>query len=187
MIRTICVATLSCVLLMTQAPLSRAAEPGTQPAAEPTAGDEAFSLISKLVGGEWRIEANWKVDNNPLHARAIYHWGPGKKFVRAETYPQTSEGKEYLRYETIYGVRDGKLTVWGFTYDGSMDQTTMQVKGNTLSIDKDLKGSNGKSKLRQTVTLLDDNRLAWKVWTESESKTTELMDGTWVRTASASK
>jgi hypothetical protein len=157
----------------------------TQPSTPATEGDRAFAILSKYVGGDWKIQAKWS-SGEELRAWQTFVWGPGKRFIRSVVYATSpSDGKEYMRYETVYGVRDGKLVGWGFTFDGTMDEAVMHRSGeNSLAVDREMASPNGKVARKQTITLTDDNHFTWKVWTERDGQKTQLMDGVWIRSES---
>jgi hypothetical protein len=155
----------------------------TKPSADAaTDGDRALALLSKYVGGEWKIQATWS-SGEALSARQSFVWGPGKKFIRSAVYVKTpADGTEYMRYETIYGVREGKLIGWGFNFDGTTSEIEMRVISDTaLAVDRTMEGAGGKVTLKQTITLTDDDHFAWKVWTDRDGQQTQLMDGVWIR------
>src|SRR5256885_8498475 len=108
------------------------------------ASDDAMKLLDEvtpLIGGQWKIKANW-TGGEPLDARAVYEWGIGKKFIEARTYVNAPEG-EYQRYLTMFGVQDGKLHAWQFTFDGHADQLDFSIDGKKLSSARTMKSANG--------------------------------------------
>lgn len=159
-------------------------------AAAPTTAPSKADPLQALVPfiGEWKIDTTWK-DGNPLKARDVYEWGVGKKFIVAKTFVQKPDGTEYQRYETIFGVQDGKLMAWEFVFDGKTDSMEFQVDGKKLVCAKPMDAPAGKPKviLHQSLELVDANSFRWKVAIEQDGKMNELMDGTWVRESSAAK
>jgi hypothetical protein len=159
------------------------AAPATAPSAAPSpAGARFQELMAPLVGGEWRIEATWS-NGDKLKARATYAWNLGKNFVTAKTYPMTPDGKEYQRYETIFGMKDGKLWGWSFVYDGTSDEGEWTVEGKKISNVKPMKNPSGEvtSKLHQSVEVVEPNKMQWKVAFERGGEMHPIMDGYWVR------
>jgi hypothetical protein len=153
------------------------------------ASEDRFKLLEPLVpyiAGEWKIDSKW-TDGNPLKARATYQWGVGKKFIVARTFANGPQG-EYQRYETIFGVKDGKLTAWGFTFDGSADSGTWTIDGKKLSNSKPMNSARGggTGTLHQSIELVEPNRMHWLVSFEKDGETKQLMDGYWIREGSAS-
>src|SRR5947207_2337234 len=139
---------IACAMLSALAVCAEDAKPQ---AAAPTS-DDPLQAIAPYVGGEWKINATW-AGGNPLQARAVYEWGVGKKFVNAKTFVTTEKG-EYQRYETIFGVKDGKLTAWGFVFDGHVDVTEFSVDGKKLSGSRAMKTADGgMGTLHQSIEL----------------------------------
>jgi hypothetical protein len=159
---------------------------GAEPASQPASAQQGLDMLKKMVGGEWTVEAKWS-DGSPLKAREAFEMGAGDRFVYCKTFASRADGTEYMRYNTMFGVMDGKLTAWAFSYDGTAETSTMEVDGNTLWIKREVKSGEGKAILKQSITLVDNDHFNWKVWMESGASTTQLMDGMWVRRGNAAK
>jgi hypothetical protein len=159
---------------------------GDAPTTAPSSDESALlAKVTPLIGGEWRIKATWAA-GNPLEARAIYSWGIGKKFVNAKTFVGTDKG-EYQRYESMFGVQDGKLMSWDFVFDGHQHTSTFMIEGNKLSTTRSL-GSNkdGEQILHNSIEIVEPNKMHWVATIEQNGQNKPLMDGYWIREASAS-
>jgi hypothetical protein len=159
----------------------------TAPAAEKSATtqpvDPLLAPLAPYVGGEWRLKAAW-ADGTPLQAREIYDWGVGRKFITCKTWVGKAD-EEYQRYDETFGVQDGKLMSWSFAFDGHVNVGEFKVDGKTLSSSRVLSGDAGT--LHQSVELLDANRFRWVVKIVKDGKDQPLIDGTWVREATAER
>jgi hypothetical protein len=166
--------------------VARAEPAAAPPTTAPSADADASAVIEPIVpylGGEWRIKATW-AGGNALEAREVFEWGVGKKFISCKTFVSQPEGGEYQRYETIFGARDGKLTAWGFVFDGHTDVTEFHVNGKNLSSTKPMAEG---GTLHQSIELVEPNKFHWVVSVEKDGKNQQVMDGYWIREASASR
>lgn len=142
--------------------------------------DALLAAVAPYVGGEWTIDGAWS-DGTPLKGREVYEWGVGKKFVHCKTFVTAPAG-EYQRYETIFGVKDGKLMAWSFTYDGSSDSSEFKVEGKKLSSAKAMNTPQGEATLHQSIELVEPDKFRWLVAIESADGTMrQIMDGMWIR------
>jgi hypothetical protein len=145
----------------------------------------ALQPLLPFLGAEWRIKATWS-NGTPLEARSTYEWGLAKKFIVARTYVKRPDGTEYQRYESLYADKDGELVMYGFTYAGTVNVSTMLVDGKTFGNIWTAKNADGKdTKFKQTVELVDNNHFRWQVWHEKDGQWSQMMDGTWERVATA--
>jgi hypothetical protein len=144
--------------------------------AEQAKAAELLATLEPYIGGEWIMDGQW-ADGTPLKAREVFEWGVGKKFVRVRTFV-TAETGEYQRYEGMYGVKDGKLTGWNFSYDGSSQVGEWKVEGKKLSTTSDMPGG---VTLRQSFELVEPDKFHWMVGTEKDGQYTPMFDGFWVR------
>jgi hypothetical protein len=163
------------------------AEEKAPPTTAPSAADPAqvIAPLAGLVGGEWRIKANWH-DGTPLDARAVYTWGVGKKFIHAKTFVNAPEG-EYQRYETVFGGEDGKLKAWQFAVDGHFTAMDFTVDGKKFSNSRTMPGAKAGDTLHQSLEIVEPNKLHWIVKFERDGKVQPLIEGDWIRDASASR
>ena len=116
----------------------------------------------------------------------MYEWGIGKKFIEARTYVNAPEG-EYERYLTMFGVQNGKLHAWQFTFDGHAEGLDFSIDGKKLSSARTMKSANGggDSVLHQSIELVEANKFHWIVQIEKDGKLQPIMDGFWIREAAA--
>ncbi len=166
--------------------IARAEPAAAPPSTAPSGGAADASVIEPIVpyvGGEWRIKATW-AGGDALEAREVFEWGVGKKFISCKTFVSKPDGGEYQRYETIFGAKDGKFTAWGFVFDGHTDVTEFHVDGKKLSSTKPMAEG---GTLHQSIELVDPNKFHWVVEVEKDGKTERVMDGYWVREASAAR
>ena len=149
---------------------------------------DGIKLMTELTGGEWRIDGKW-LDGRPIHARTQYELGVGKKFVTARTFVKADDGTEYQRYQNVFGVKDGRLTCWNFTFDGSSDVAPWDVAGRKISSSKKMQSAADSSSvnakavsiLHQSIELVEPNKLHWLVSVETDGQNKPIMDGYWVR------
>ena len=147
------------------------------------AADETGPLekVARLLG-EWRIEAQW-TGGEALKGRQTYEWGLNKKFIVAKTFVTKNDGSgEYQRYESVFGVKDGKLVSYNFTYDGTSSVSEAQLDGDTLRITGKVGGSGGAVVIKQELVLSTGTESRWQVWVVRDGKEEQVMDGTWRRT-----
>ncbi|HYF52193.1 MAG TPA: hypothetical protein VEJ63_22490 [Planctomycetota bacterium] len=145
-----------------------------------------LAALAPLIGGEWRVNAKW-ASGEPLNARSIYDWGVGKKFVTGKVFVTNPDGKEYQRYESVYGMRDGKLMLWDFSFEGVVDLSEWKLDGKRLYTERLMKSPNGESKMVQSIELFEENKFRWIVAFEGGGKKNTLIDATWVRTSAEEK
>ena len=144
-----------------------------------------LDLLAPYVGGEWKCDGKWEGSNEPLVAREVFTWGPGKKFVNVKTFVTGPDG-EYQRYEAMYGVKDGKLVSWSFNYDGEAQTSDWVVEGKKWSTSNPMALPGGATAtLHQSVELVEPDKFRWVVETEQDGKRTKLFDGHWVRQGGA--
>ena len=175
-------------LITCLARMNTLADDKAPPTTAPSAGMDSAQVIAPLaglVGGEWRIKANWH-DGTPLDARSVYAWGPGKKFIDCKTFVNAPEG-EYQRYETMFGGEDGKLKAWQFAVDGHFAVMEFTVDGKKFSNSRPMPGAKAGDILHQSLEIVEPNRLHWVVTFEREAKVQPLIEGDWIREASASR
>ena len=139
-----------------------------------------LDLLVPYIGGEWQCTGKWS-SGEPLVAREVFTWGIGKKFINVKTYVTGPEG-EYQRYEAMYGVKDGKLMSWSFTFDGKAETAEWKVEGKKWSASNAQKTPDGASMIvHQSVELVEPNKFRWIVEIERDGQRTPLFDGFWVR------
>ena len=131
--------------------------------------------LVEYIGGEWRIDATWS-NGQPLRGRQVFEWGVGRKFIVARTFAH-GPGGEYQRYHTIYGVEDGKLTAWGFTFEGQVEKVHFTIDAQKLSMSRPIKGGT----LHQSIELRKPHESRWIVELERDGRREQLMDGLWMR------
>ena len=160
--------------------IGRADEPTTSPATAPSTAPAArLSILEPLIGGDFRIDAQWK-RGGPLKARETYAWGVGRKFIVAKTYVIRPDGTEYQRYETTFGIEEGQLIAYAFTADGEFQRIPVKVDGTQLVMDSSQRGTS----IRQTLDLSRPNEIGWKVAVSRRGgEWQEMMDGVWKRAA----
>ena len=155
-------------------------EKSTAKTASAKADADWLKVLEPYVGGEWHCTAAWNTGEK-LVAREVFTWSAGKKFVNVKTYVTGPEG-EYLRYEGMYGVKDGKLTGWNFAFDGTSDTAEWVVEGRKWSTSKMSTGADGASQtLYQSIELVEADKFHWVVAMERGGKKETLIDGFWVR------
>ena len=156
------------------------AQQAAPPAQKPTA-DAALAILEPYIGGEWKAASKWS-DGRPLNAREVFTWGIGKKFINVKTFVTPDNGPEYQRYEAMYGTKDGKLTSWNFTYDGSTDTAEWTVDGKKLSTATKQPAADGSEQtLHQSIELVEPHKFHWVVAIEKNGLTQTIFDGHWVR------
>lgn len=144
---------------------------------------DPLTALTPYVGGEWKIKGTWK-DGSPIEAREVFDYGIGKKFITCKTFVNAPKG-EYQRYENIFGVQDGKLMSWAFVYNGEVAISEFKIDGKKLSSSRTVSGDKP-GVLHQSIELVEPNKFRWLVSMEQDGQTKELMDGMWIREASAS-
>jgi hypothetical protein len=158
------------------------AGPTTAPIADAARDEKLLAAVGNLVG-EWTIDTKWAA-GNWLHARGVYDWGVGKKFVTVKTFVRKDDGGEYQRYETVFGVEDGKLTAWQFVVDGHAQKLVFDVDtaGKKFSNSHEVDQPEGKKAiLHQSLELVEPHKMHWVVSIEQNGKNQPVMDGFWER------
>jgi hypothetical protein len=156
-------------LLCTLAPTLRAA-----------ADDNPLAPVEPLLG-EWTIDATW-AGGQPLKARQTYTRHLNDKFIVARSILPRDDGSgEYVRYETFFAPKDGKLVSYNFSHDGQNDVRPVEVEGKVLRFRSERAVDGGKMTIDQTIELTDNDTIAWKVWIERDGNRTQIMDGQWKR------
>lgn len=137
--------------------------------------------IAYLAGGEWTINDKW-LSGEPIKARATYEWTLGGKFMLASTFVQAPDGKEYQRYLSVFGVEDGKISNHGFTYDGTYTKLlSTPTDDGSLLLEWEVGPEGQKTKLKQQVTRVDDNKFRWQIWMQQNDQWQPIMDAYWTR------
>lgn len=144
------------------------------------AAEGPLAAIAPYVGGEWRIDHKWD-NGEALKARERFEWGLANKFVEVRTWVSRNDGSgAYERYRGVFGVKDGKLVSYNFSYNGENTVDEATVEGKVIKIRRVVTGATPMV-IRQEVELLEPNRRRWRVWIERDGKTEQIMDGEWVR------
>ncbi len=118
-----------------------AAAPATQPTT-PTPVDQ----ISWMVGN-WTIDTHWLSEGKEvdiLKGRDAITWGPGKKFILADTILPLPDGKEYTRYHQIFSSEAGQLIGTSYVYDGTIARYVYSVDGPFIRNEHEMDGADGK-------------------------------------------
>lgn len=150
--------------------------------ADAAKAESPLKALAPYIGGEWKIKGAWK-DGNPLEGREVFDWGVGKKFITCKTFVMAPKG-EYQRYENVFGVQDGKLMNWAFVVDGEVVISEFKIEGKKLSSSRAMPGDKP-GVLHQSIELVEPNKFRWLVTIEQDGQMNNVMDGMWVREASA--
>ena len=142
-----------------------------------------LAALAPFVGGEWHFEGNW-ANGEPLKARETFEWGLGKKFITTRTWVTNKDGTEYERYQSTYGVKDGKPVMYNFAYDGESSVDEVKLNGKVIDIRRKAKTPDGEMTIRQEIELTAKDTFRWRVWLDRGGQSQQLIDGEWVRKAS---
>ncbi|MEZ6243033.1 MAG: hypothetical protein R3B57_08320 [Phycisphaerales bacterium] len=147
----------------------------------------------KLVGamepfnyllGSWEIHGTW-VDGRPINAHNDYRVGVAGKFLEINTTATDDEGKPYERYLTVFTHDDstGTYTSHNFTFDGTSHAAEFQVNTSGEAPLFSSEWSVEDANLKQSLTPIDDDSYAWKVWVQpgGQGDWQPMMDGVWRR------
>src|SRR5262249_26646173 len=118
-----------------------------------------------------------------LHARGVYSWGLGKTILHARTFVRDGE-REYQRYEGVMAWHPEKKSLFqvSFAYDGALTEVLMEPQGkDTLRVSWAPFHPDKPSRVRQTLTFLDDDHFRWVVELRDGDGWKQLIDATWVR------
>lgn len=145
-----------------------------------------LDVLAPYVGGVWEVNGKW-ADGNALEAHEIFEWGPGKKWITCKTFLHRKDGQLFQRYETVFGVKDGKLTTWGFTFNGKMDTNEWKVDGKRMHTASTMPGVDVQSgsTLYQSIEQVEPNKFRWVVEQETNGQKQLLIDANWIRSASS--
>ena len=144
---------------------------------DPIATNRAFDLYASLVGGEWRID-NRGEDGQLLRARSVFKCGPGKRFVIAQTFVIGDDGKETWDFESVFAPIDSHVVKYGFASDGSVQTVQIIYSKGTAEGAWVSKGS----KMRQTVKLIDHDKIAWEIAAQAhDGQWRRILGGVWHR------
>src|SRR5688572_22053245 len=154
--------------------------------AEEQAPSGPLDVMAPYIGGVWVVNGKWS-DGNALEAHEIFEWGPGKRWITCKTSLHRPDGTRFQRYETVFGVQEGKLTTWGFTFNGKLDTNTWQVDGKRLHTASTTPGVDVKSgsTLHQSIELIEPNSFRWIVSQEANGEKKVLIDANWIRSNSS--
>ena len=145
------------------------------------ADDNPLAPIEPLLG-EWTIDATW-AGGQPLKARQTYERHLNDKFILARAIVTKEDGSgEYVRYETLFAPKDGKLISYNFSFDGANDSRPVEIKGKVMHFHSDRTLEDGnKLIIDQELELIDNDILSWKVFLNRDGQRTQIMDGKWKR------
>jgi hypothetical protein len=147
------------------------------------AEESPIDALAPLIG-QWHIDARWMPSGQPLKARVVFEWGPGKKFVISRTFITREGSEEYERYHEVFGVVDGKLVDHLFDYEGNIHTREFQSDGKLLKSEWKVEKSTEPTSIRQELEISAPDKLQWRIWLTRDGKTEQIMDGTWVKDAS---
>jgi hypothetical protein len=142
----------------------------------------ALAVVEPYVG-EWVIDGKW-ASGEPLKGREKFEWGLNKKFITCRTWVTSQEGTEYERYQSTYAVKDGKLVLYNFAYDGDSSVSDVKVEGKVIDVRRQMNSPQGEMVIRQEVEMTDKNKFRWRVWLDRDGESQQIMDGEWVRKSS---
>jgi hypothetical protein len=133
--------------------------------------------------GNWEIDTQWS-DGTPLWTRNEFTVGIGGQFVEIRTFTRDEKGEVYERYYTIFSAdaETGKVTSYGFTYDGTVTVVDdVGITGSVTDAALTSRWGTGDSQIRQTVQIVSRDAYSWKVWAGSDENWTLIMDGVYDR------
>jgi hypothetical protein len=138
--------------------------------------------LERFVGGEWVTDGRW-ASGEALHARGVYEWGVGKKFIKAYTYVKDGE-REYQRYEGIMGWHPKKRSLFeiSLAFDGAVSEYMIESKdADTLLIGFSPYGGDQDNKVRQTIKFTDGDTFVWTVSLKADAGWQQIIESTWRR------
>jgi hypothetical protein len=155
--------------------------------ADESAGETPTELapLAQFIG-EWTIDGHW-ANGEALKARETAEWGLNRKFIEVRTWVSRNDGSgEYERYRSIYSVKDGKLVLYNFAYDGGSSVDEMKVNGKVIDVRRKAKSPDGgEMVIRQELEFTGSDKFQWRVWLERDGNSQQIMDGQWVRKSAA--
>jgi hypothetical protein len=134
--------------------------------------------------GEWTLDGHW-ANGEALKAREKAEWGLNKKFITVSTFVSRYDGSgEYERYRAVYAVKDGKVVLYNFAYDGESSVDEMTVNGKVIDVRRKAKTPDGgEMVIRQQLEFKGSDKFQWRVWLDRNGNSQQIMDGEWVRKA----
>ena len=173
MLRTVCV---GCIVALGLSARAGAADDGGE-------APEALRPLAALIG-EWTFDGTWS-NGEALKARETMEWGLNKKFINVRTWVTRNDGSgEYERYQSVYGVKDGKIVLYNFAYDGESSVDEVKVNGKVIDIRRKAKTPDGgEMVIRQEIEPDGKDRFRWRIWLDRDGNSQQIMDGVWVRKA----
>jgi hypothetical protein len=145
---------------------------------------EAPAELTPLVPfiGEWTLDGHW-ASGEALKAREKAEWGLNKKFITVSTFVSRNDGSgEYERYRAVYAVKDGKLVLYNFAFDGESSVDEMKVNGKVIDVRRKAKTTDGSEMvIRQQLEFTRADKFRWRVWLDRDGNSQQIMDGEWVR------
>lgn len=143
----------------------------------------SIKLLEPFIG-EWTIHATW-TGGEALVARNINAWMVGGAHLSDQTFVGEA-GKAYQRYQTImsYDQKLGCLVSYSFAFDGKVSVVRVDTEdGKTFKFGFTPLDEH-ESNVRQTITFDGPDTYRWVVEIRSqENQWTQIMDGTWKRSA----
>jgi len=141
----------------------------------------ALQPLAALVG-EWTLDGNWS-NGEALMARETMEWGLNRKFINVRTWVTRNDGSgEYERYQSVYGVKDGKIVLYNFAYDGDSSVDEVKVNGKVIDIRRKAKTPDGAEMvIRQEIEPDGKDKFRWRIWLDRDGNSQQIMDGVWVR------
>ena len=143
--------------------------------------DNKLAPLERFLG-EWVINSHWS-NGEELHARTIYDWGIGKKFIVAKTFVKDGD-KEYQRYEGVLGWHPKKKTLFeiSFAFNGEISEYILESKDeNTIQIGYTPFSEGQPNNVRQTLQFKDKDHFVWTVLLKMDGEWKQIIEGTWER------
>ena len=175
---------LALAMILTIAPLAPAEPPSLAPERPDRLVEGPLEPLNYFVG-DWAIDARWAWGDT-LEGRNEYRVGLGGRFLEVVTLVRDNGGPLYERYHSFYtyDAANDRHVAWGLAADGSVSSMphTLEVVDGLPHMEFITDNPDG-SRLRQTLTAIDENTCAWKVWMTAAGNEGEqlIMDDQWER------
>jgi hypothetical protein len=155
--------------------------PALSPADDAADKKDPLAPLARFAG-EWQVDGQW-ASGEPLHARAVYEWGLGRRILKGKTFVRNGD-KEYQRYDSTFAWHPKKKCLYqiSFAYDGNMTEVIIDPRDeDTLHVGFTPFRAEQPQNVRQIIKFKDHNHFVWTVNLKQGDEWRQIIEATWVR------